>query len=212
MNLNIPIELRNVIDSEQTDFIVKSSRNYPKKKGITLLFFSLFWNAFVSIFVIAFIIPVIKGEEVHFKSNDVPTSGSLDNWEPILVPSLIIGLFVLVGIGMLIGALVQLMQKGGYFVGTETRLIKYRNGQIIAKDWEQFSGNIKMKNKSGLGDLELELRTGKMKSRDKGSDRFVPDIIYISGVKNVFEIEKKCRIRIKENDPTPKTTTGNKGL
>lgn len=210
MNSNsIPTELRNIIDSEQTDFIIKSSRNYPKKKGITLLFFSLFWNAFVSIFVIAFIVPVLFGNEVNFKTNGVPTSGSLENWEPILVPSLIIGLFVLVGIGMLIWALVLLLQKGGYFVGTETRLIKYRNGTITVKDWEQFSGNIQMKNKSDLGDLELELRTGKMKSRDEGSDRFIPDIIYISGIKNIFEIEKKCRIRIKENDPTPKITTGN---
>ena len=180
MNSNsIPTELRNIIDSEQTDFIVKSSRNYPKKKGITLLFFSLFWNAFVSIFVIAFIVPVLFGKEVNFKANGVPTTGSLENWEPILVPSLIIGLFVLVGIGMLIWALIQLLQKGGYFVGTETRLIKYRNGTITVKDWEQFSGNIQMKNKSNLGDLELELRTGKMKSRDKGSDRFVPDLSLI---------------------------------
>ena len=46
-----------------------------------------------------------------------------------------------------------------------------------------------------------------MKSRNKGADRFVPDIIYISGIKNVFEIEKKIRKRIKENDPTPKITT-----
>ncbi|WP_343329798.1 hypothetical protein [Polaribacter staleyi] len=203
----IPIELRNLISPEQTDFIVKSSRNYPKKNGLFLLFFSLFWNAFVSIFVIAFIIPVLSGKEVHFKENDVPTSGSLENWESILVPSLVIGLFVVVGIGLFIWAFVQLFQKGGYFVGTETRFIKYRNGKITVKDWEQFSGNIKMSNKSRVGDLELELRTGKMKSRNKGTDRFVPDIIYISGIKNVFEIEKKIRKRIKENAPTPKITT-----
>ncbi|MFV0539818.1 MAG: hypothetical protein ACK5MZ_01085 [Aestuariibaculum sp.] len=202
--MNIPVDLRNLIDSEQTDFIVKSTRNFPKKKGIVLLLFALFWNTFVSIFVIAFIVPIIRGKEIHFKVNDVPTSGSLDNWESILVPSLIISLFVFVGIGMLIWALVQLIQKGGYFVGTETRFIKYRNGQIIIKDWEQFSGNININSKSELGDLELELRTGKVKRGNEGSDKFVPDLIYISGIKNVFEIEKKCRIRIQENDPTPK--------
>jgi hypothetical protein len=204
---NIPIELKAFISPEQSDFIIKSTRNYPKKNGLFLLFFALFWNAFVSIFVIAFIAPVLSGKEVHFKTNDVPTSGSLDNWEPLLVPSLVIGLFVLVGLGLLIWAFVQFFQKGGYFVGTETRFIKYRNGKITVTDWEQFSGNIKMSNKSRVGDLELELRTGKMKSRNKGVDRFVPDVIYISGIKNVFEIEKKCRIRIKENDPTPKITT-----
>ena len=35
------------------------------------------------------------------------------------------------------------------------------------------------------------------------SDEYVPDVIYITGIPNVFEIEKICRTRIKENDPTP---------
>ena len=47
------------------------------------------------------------------------------------------------------------------------------------KDWDQFSGNIKIKRKNNiLGNLELELRTGKMSSNNN-SNRFVPDIIYI---------------------------------
>ncbi len=200
----IPVELRTVIDSEPTDFIIKSARNYPIKSAYGLLVFSLFWNGFVGFFIFIIARPLFKGEEVRFKSNDVPTSASLENLEPLVVPGIFIGLFALVGIGMFIGAMVLFFQKGGYFVGTKTRLIKYRKGEITVTDWEQFSGNIKMQNKSDLGDLELELRTGKMKSRNKGSDKFVPDSIFISGVKNVFEIEKKCRVRIKENDPTPK--------
>ncbi|MBD0779995.1 hypothetical protein HPE56_19525 [Maribacter sp. ANRC-HE7] len=210
MNINsIPVDLKNLINPEQPDFIVKTKRNHPRKNGISMLFFSLFWNGFISIFVIAFIVPLASGKEVHFKTDDVPTSGSLDNWEPVLVPSLIIGLFVLVGIAMLIWALIMLFQKGAFFAGTETRLIKYRNGKITVKDWEQFSGNIQVKNKHGYGDLEMELRTGKMKSRNKGSDKFVPDIIYLSGIKNVFDIERKCRLRIKENDPTPALAVDN---
>lgn len=206
---NIPTELRNLIDAEETDFIVKSGRNYPKKKAYGLIFFALFWNAFISIFVVAFLGPLLMGEEVSFKTNDVPTSASLDNWEPALVPALIIGLFVAVGIGMLIWSLVLLFQKGGFFVGTATRFIKYRNGEFTVKDWEQFSGNMKIKSKDRVGNIELELRTGKMKSKDKGADKFVPDIIYMSEIANVFDIEKKCRVRIKENDPTPTLSSTN---
>jgi len=60
-----------------------------------------------------------------------------------------------------------------------------------------------MKSKGIKGNLSLELRTGKMQSRKNGPSRFVPDIIHIAEVKDVLSIEKKCRIRIKENDPTP---------
>ncbi|ETN96817.1 hypothetical protein [Zhouia amylolytica] len=204
MNRNaIPKDLRTIIGSEPTDFIVKSKKNFPRRKGLTLLAFAGFWNVFISIFVIAFIVPIIQGKEVHFKQNDIPVTGSLENWETILVPSLIIGLFVVVGIFLLIAAIVQLLQKGGYFVGTPTRFIKYRRGNTTIKDWEQFSGNMRVSNKGNYGNIEMELRTGKMKRGKNKSEQFVPDIIYISQINKVFDIEQKCRKRIKENDPTP---------
>jgi hypothetical protein len=54
-----------------------------------------------------------------------------------------------------------------------------------------------------LGDIEFQLKTKKRESRKNSSDKFVPDIIYISGINDVLEVEKYCRIRIKENDSTP---------
>jgi hypothetical protein len=33
--------------------------------------------------------------------------------------------------------------------------------------------------------------------------RYVPETIYLSGIPDVYQIEKICRTRIKENDPTP---------
>ena len=198
---NIPQELRNLIDSEETDFIIKTGRNTPKKQAYTLLLFSLFWNAFISIFVIAIFGSLLDGEGLDFNSVKM----SLKNEDLELVPSLIIGLFLLVGIVMFISGIIQLFQKGAFFAATKSRLIKYRKGKITVTDWEQFSGNIKINSKRQLGDLELELRTGQMKRRSKGSDRFVPHIIYLSEIKNIFDIEKKCRIRIKENDPTPRS-------
>ncbi len=199
----IPKELRAIIDGEETDFITKSKRNHPKKKAYGLLFFSLLWNGFVSIFVFAFFGPLFKGEEVHFTSNGTPVVASKADWGELVFPGIIIGIFVLVGLSILIGGLVTLFQKGAFFVGTKTRLIKYRNGKVTIKDWEQFTGSINMKSKGIYGTLSLELRTGKMQSRNKGSSKYVPDIIHMAEIKNIFDIEKKCRIRIKENDPTP---------
>jgi len=199
---NLPSHLKTLIDNEQVDFAFKTKRNSPRKTGLSVLFFSLFWNALVSIFVVAFLVPLFSGEEVHFKVNDVPTSGSLENIGEALVPTMMIILFLIVGIGMFIWSLILLLQKGGYFVGTPTRMIKYRNGKMEATDWEQFTGNVKISGKENNGDLEFELRTGKIKKKNK-SNEFVPDVIYISGIDQVYAIEKKCRVRIKENDPTP---------
>jgi hypothetical protein len=49
------------------------------------------------------------------------------------------------------------------------------------------------------------MRAGRMVSRKNDSDRYIPDVIYISEIQNVFEIEQVIRKRIKENDPTPTT-------
>ncbi len=155
----------------------------------------------MSIFVFAFLGPIFRGEESHFKVNGVPTSASFENFEPVLVPTLIISIFVLCGLGLFFSGLYTLFQKGGIFVGTNNRLIKFYKGNINSYDWEQFSGNIELN--SLKGDLILQLRTGKMVRRKDKSDEFVPEIIFISGVSNVLDIEKICSDRIKENDPTP---------
>lgn len=200
---DLPDDLKVIIDAEEIDFAVKAKRNQPVSTAVGILIFGTIWTAFISIFVVGFFGPLFIGEEVHFTSNDVPVSASIDDMAPLLFPGLFIGVFVVIGLSMLIWGIRILLQKGGYFVGTETRLIQYRNRTVKSTDWEQFSGNIEMKNKNGDGDLSMELRTGSMKSRKNSSDRFVLDKIYISGIRNVFEIEKKCRTRIKENDPTP---------
>jgi len=97
----------------------------------------------------------------------------------------------------------MLFKKGGYFVGTPTRLVHFSNGTIRSIDWEQFSGDIEVGGNEEKGNISLGLRTGKMVSQKNGPDRYVPDTIYISGIPEAFRIEQLCRIRIKENDPTP---------
>lgn len=200
--IDLPEDLKRVIDGENVDFAVKAKRNNLASSGIGLIFFGLFWSAFTSIFVVAFFGPLFKGEEVHFTANDVPQVGSIDNLASLLLPGMFIGFFVLIGLAMIFFGLKSLFDKGGYFVGTGTRLIQYRKRTIKMTNWEQFSGNIVINNKEGDGDITLELRTGSMQTKND-SDKYVPDKIYISGIPNVFEIEKLCRTRIKENNPGP---------
>lgn len=204
--VTLPPELIEFIGSESKDFSVKANRSQPVKSSLFLLLFGAIWLAFTSIFVIAFLGPLFQGKEVFFTTNDVPTVAGPGNLGPIVVPALIIGIFVLVGIGMLSFGLYSLFKKGGYFVGTPQRLINFQKGSFRSIDWEQFSGDITVKGNDKKGDITLGMRTGKMVSSKNGPDRYVPDTFYISGIPNVFEIEQICRKRIKENDPTPPVT------
>ena len=91
-------------------------------------------------------------------------------------------------------------------MGTPTRLVHYQKGRIRSIDWEQFSGYIEVDGTTDRGNISLQMRTGKIVHRSRGLDSFVPDVVYISGISNVFEVERICRRRIKENDPTPPAT------
>lgn len=200
---DLPQNLLTVIDQEKIEFSVKAKRAKPLKSSIGIILFGTVWTLFTSIFVFAFLGPLFIGEEVHFTSNDIPTVASPDNLEPIILPAIIIGLFVLIGIIMLGFGIYSILKKGGYFVGTPIRLISYQNGSVRSIDWEQFSGDIEVKGNEIKGNISLQMRTGRMVSSKNSGSRYVPDTVYISGIPNVYQVEQICRKRIKENDPTP---------
>lgn len=200
---DLPKNLLSVIGEEKIDFSVKAKRDKPVKSSVGVIIFGTVWTAFTSIFVFAFLWPLFIGEEVHFTSNDIPTVASPDNLEPIILPAIIIGVFVLIGIIMLGSGIYSIFKKGGYFVGTPLRLIRYKNGNIRSIDWEQFSGDIEVNGNEILGNLTLQMRTGKMVSSKNRGNRYVPNTIYLSGIPDVYQVEQICRKRIKENDPTP---------
>lgn len=200
---NLPDLLVENIGNEPLDFAVMATRKQPVRKAIALVLFGAGWLAFTSIFVIAFFGPLLGGGEVHFTANDVPTVASRENFRPLIVPAIMLSIFVLVGAGMLGFGLYNMLSGGGFYAGTPNRLIHYHNGILRSIDWEQFSGDITLSGNEAKGNLILGLRTGSMVSQKNGPARYVPDEIYICGIMEVIEIEKTCRQRIKENDPTP---------
>jgi hypothetical protein len=202
-NISLPEELSLALGSESKEFAVISNHAQPPGKSVSSILFGVVWLAFISIFVFLFLGPLFKGEEVHFTADDVPVVAGPGNLGPITGPAIFLGIFLLIGIGVLGSGIYSLFKKGGIFVGTATRLVHFNKGNIRSIDWEQFSGDIEVKGKTQNGTITLVMRTGKMVSRKNGPDRYVPDIIYISGIPDVFEVEQICRKRIKENDPTP---------
>ena len=202
-NAVLPLDLNAMIGSERKDFAAKAGRAQPRNKSLAVIIFGLCWTAFTSVFVLAFLGPLFVGKEVHFESNGVPVVAGPGNLGEILMPALIIGFFVIIGIAMIVGGFYAMFREGGYFVGTPLRLIHYHKGNIRSIDWEQFSGDIEIKGNVNTGNISLQMRSGRMVSRKNGPDRYVPDVIYMTKITNAFEIEKICRKRIKENDPTP---------
>lgn len=135
----LPPDFIAALGSESPDFSVKATRLQPLSKSIFLLAFGTFWTLFTSMFVIAFFGPVLMGKETHFTANGVATVAGPGNLGPLLAPGIFIGIFVLVGFGLLGSAIYSICAEGGYFVGTPTRLVNFRKGNFKSYDWEQFT-------------------------------------------------------------------------
>jgi hypothetical protein len=202
-NGNIPIELNNALSGEIAEFMVKSNHSVPLKTALVPILFGLVWLGFTSIFIAAFFGPVLMGKEVHFTSNDVPTTAGPGNLEPLLGPGLLVAVFLLVGLAIFGYGLYLLIPQSIWFAGTSKRLVILQKNKVRSIDWEQFSGDIEVSGNSSKGDISLGMRTGQMvnsKHSNHGSE-YIPEVIYMIGIPNAFTVEQVCRRRIKENDP-----------
>ena len=202
-NAPLPRVLDDSLGAERKDFAVKAGRANPLIKSIPILLFGTFWTAFTCVFIVVFLGPLFVGEETHFDLNGVPTVASPDHLEPVIFPAIFLGIFLLIGLVMLSRGFYSLVKKGGYFVGTPIRLIHFRKGKMRSIDWEQFSGDLEVRGNNELGSVSLRMRSGRMVRRKNAPDRYVPDVVHMTKIPYAYDIEKICRKRIKENDPTP---------
>lgn len=181
---NLPQELLSAIGSEPTDFICYSKRTQPLKNSLMFLLFALVWLWLSSLFLIPFFtLPIHNIEWIITINKDKP-------------PLWFVTFFFLIGFAFLWYSLYLIFKSGGYFVWTPTRLIHYKKNSIKSIAWWQFTWNIELNWNNESGTLSLELKTGKMIRTKNSGSRYVPDIIYLVGIPEVYEIEKKCRERI----------------
>lgn len=195
----IPPALQSVTGEEKVDFSVLAQRVQLLKKTVFNITFGLVIFFIVATIFRIFLGPVLDGGELHYSENGIQRTATADNMGRLIIPGIVLAVFMIVAVVTVSKSVYQLFQNGGYFVGTEKRLINYRKGYIKIYDWEQFTGSMDVN--ISTGDIMMVLRSGKVVSRKNGDDQFVNDLLYISGVDNVLDLERKCRIRIQENDP-----------
>lgn len=198
--INLPEELNTFLSSENKEFAVYGRRARPIASSMSQLIFGIAWLGFMTFFLSFFFDSFSQGgiKQVISNINDANEGNSQNSGIFVVI---LFGVFVLIGLYMLLAGVFSLMKRGGYFVGTPTRLVRFNRGKMMWDNWDQFNGNIEVSGNNNRGTITLEMRTGH-KSFAK-TNSYVPNIVYIHGVPGVYEIEQICRKRIKEHDPTP---------
>jgi hypothetical protein len=198
-NIILPRDLQTIVDSEKVDFSLLSKRSEPLQRVALYILVGIFLTGIMAFILNKMLVPILDGGEHQIVINGEDKTVSLDNFQPLIFPVCIELLFFYTGIALFINGVKVIFQTGGFYVGTPDRLIRYYRGKVNSYDWEQFSGVITTKSRQ----ITLDLKTGRMETRKNNSTTvFVPDTIFMSGIKNVVEIEKICKMRIKENAPS----------
>lgn len=209
--VTLPAEVQSYIGSEPVDFSISAARAYPKKASRGTILAGIMWLVSVFFWIVLTFGGLFTTGEVRFEANGVPKVATLDNLSPLIGVGLLTLFFFAIGLFILVAGISMSRKKGGYFIGTANRLISYYNGEFISYDWESFSGDISMKgdtivlNRRG-GETKLEHKATGISFTVGDSQEREGQKIYISGIHNVLEIERICRQRIQEHDPTPPQT------
>jgi hypothetical protein len=199
----LPPELNSNVGAEQKDFALKSKYQKPLAQLIPQMIAFVIFVGVTSFLVVNYMTRLLNGENIYVTSNNVVKMGNLENLQPLLAPGLMIGFLFLLAWIIFIYNIVKMVRGGGYFVGTNTRLVSQNKGKIRSIDWQQFTGETSVSGNATKGNVSLQLKNMiRVGSRNK-KDIYKNEMIYFVNVRNAIEIEKICRTRIKENDITP---------
>ncbi len=196
--VELPRDLQSFISAEKVDFIAYARRKKPLSHSYKIIILGLVWLSVTAIVTYAMVQPILNGKGLEYRLNDKSVVASFDNLSTLIIPVSIITLFSLAGIAVLTGGIVSMFKKGGYYVGTESRIIHYLKSDIDYYSWDQFTGNIELDFNENC--ISLEMNRGEIKREKNGLERFVHEELHLSGVENVAEIERICRKRINENN------------
>ena len=206
-NNELPKKLKKIIAKEKVDFITKSSKKNNVKQILPKLIFALFFNGILLIFVTKFFEPYMKNGSISFSSIGIPVFNNIKEWDAIIIPAIFLMIFIVIGTGLFIGIIKMFFDKGNIYVGTEKRLISYSKGRIKTNQWNEFSGKITSKQKHNKGDLILELKQKVAKEiivdediYEDINEEFIPKTIKMLGIRNVMNIENKCKYRIENSN------------
>lgn len=192
---DLPQELYDAIGSETRDFAFKAGALKPFRKARTPMIGGIVWMAFFSLIFFGIFDLDLRGMIAAGAAENKPIN-------PAYYLLGFIGIFYLIGLIIMGKGIIPLIRRGGWFAGTQERLIHYRKGNIRSIDWEQFTGDMKVRCNDGKGSISMSLRTGIIKRR-KGGQTYVPDVIFMTAIQGVSDIENFCRKRIRENSSLP---------
>ncbi len=201
--IKLPKELQEYIGTESIEFgiILKDENNKSSLYGLGVIASLLFAGLLIPTF---WFVKNLITRDLMAMNPDMSISTIL----------LFLAILIIVN-GLLILFIKWIMttifkSNGGYFIGTNQRIIHYLDNNIQSISWDELTGNSDVNIEKNS--ISLELRKGDTVRIDTNTNSFIHSNLIIKNIKslllvgNLHEVAKICKRRAERNAPIENTT------
>ncbi|MEN2414778.1 hypothetical protein [Flavobacterium mesophilum] len=196
-NIAVPEVMKEALGSEKIEFFVKAKKDQPIKHCWSVIRSGIFWIFVVSLIFSCFVWELFNGGCTTISIDGVPTEVCPDNLSPLKGLFVMYCVFSSIGIILLVLGILGLFKSGGYYIGTESRLIQYSWNEVKSFPWEEFTDEIKVFGKNEDGNIVFKLKTGIYITRNHRKV-LSNTMINIGSILYAYEIRDYCRDKILE--------------
>ncbi len=200
---DLPKQFRKQLKEEEVEFIAYS-RKYAKKRKRNLMMAAVAHLIFGTVFLVIIAWPFFMGKPFVY-NNGVNTpyiSLAYENLTPFSGPFIVPTIVYVLALLLFIKAFLTRFKKGHYIVGTRNKLIIYKKKILESKAWHEFTRFITVEDMGNYGNLTLIVsltNVSYLATASFESKKDVDEKIELSEIPNFREVEKKCRILIRNS-------------
>ncbi|MBZ4037748.1 hypothetical protein K6T82_23510 [Flavobacterium sp. 17A] len=157
-DIEIPEVLKEAVGNEKMEFFVKAKKDQPLRNIFSVFQFAFFWILVISLFFYAFVWELFYGECTSISIDGVLTEVCPDDLSPLKWLFAMYGFFLSPGIIVGLLGFLGLFKSGGYYIGTESRLICYSWGEVKSFPWEEFTNRIEVFGKKRRWQYHIQIK------------------------------------------------------
>ncbi len=199
---NIPYLLKKALEKEHADFIFKSKSNVSLKGVLVFLFFMMVFIGPIVLPLIGFLIVAGIGF-FHAKKVDAEIISTIMNSMEIekleLMPIILDGVFMLLISLIVFIFIFRVFFRGSWYAFTRDKLFILNGKSLRVLNWGELTGNVKMVDNNGKGNIFLEEKMAEIKVMGKSSPSIFFKKIKMIGIDNPRHIYQIIKTRIEEN-------------
>lgn len=191
-NRQIPSKLQSQLGDESIYFFVKAAKEKSTKDSWSVIRWGLLWIAVIGGIFTAMVYELLLGKPTGLNIGDTRITVTPDDLSPLYGFFTFGAFFVLPIFIVIVLGIYGFFRKGGYFLGTQNRLIHLNSwNECSVYSWSKFQNKIDIYSSNNIGNIIFSLKE-KIITKKSGKKVKETKSIGMAEINHAREIEAFC--------------------